>query len=158
MSCELFTNCMMFHLLTAFPINTAEQEKYCITNVLKKPQHVNIHQFVRPVEQLNTYITQILCFYYSPNVNASTKHKNVPLTEAELGSHVLHMCPIQWQDQYNLNKKGITLMDMRLLLTLLVGINTSAPTRRANFIRNPRMFNRSHLIITINCCKLISTV
>jgi hypothetical protein len=37
MSCDLFNNCMMFHLLTAFPINAAEQEKYYILNVLKKP-------------------------------------------------------------------------------------------------------------------------
>ncbi len=27
MSCKLFKDCVMFHLLTAFPINTAEQEK-----------------------------------------------------------------------------------------------------------------------------------
>jgi hypothetical protein len=33
----LFDDCMMFHLLTAFPINAVEQEKYYITNVLKKP-------------------------------------------------------------------------------------------------------------------------
>jgi hypothetical protein len=31
---ELFNDCMMFHLLTAFPINAAEQEKYYISNVL----------------------------------------------------------------------------------------------------------------------------
>jgi hypothetical protein len=53
---ELFNNCVMFHLLTAFPINAAEQEKYYILNVLKKPQHVNMHQFIRRVEQLNAYI------------------------------------------------------------------------------------------------------
>jgi hypothetical protein len=29
MSCKSFTNCMMFYLLTASPINAAEQEKYC---------------------------------------------------------------------------------------------------------------------------------
>jgi hypothetical protein len=34
MSCKLFNDCVMFHLLTAFPINAAEQEKYYITNVL----------------------------------------------------------------------------------------------------------------------------
>jgi hypothetical protein len=34
MSCKLFNNCVMFHLLTAFPINAAEQEKYYISNVL----------------------------------------------------------------------------------------------------------------------------
>jgi hypothetical protein len=28
------------------------------------------------------------------------------------------MCPLQWQDQYNMNKKGMTPMDMHLLLTL----------------------------------------
>jgi hypothetical protein len=34
MSHELFNDFVMFHLLTAFPINAAEQEKYHITNVL----------------------------------------------------------------------------------------------------------------------------
>jgi hypothetical protein len=67
MSCESFNNCIMFHLLTAFPINTAEQEKYYITNALKKPQQVNVCQFVRRVEQLNAYIAQMPCFYYSPS-------------------------------------------------------------------------------------------
>ncbi len=37
MSCKLFYDCMMFHLLTVYPINAAKQEKYYITNVLKKP-------------------------------------------------------------------------------------------------------------------------
>jgi hypothetical protein len=41
MSSKLFNNCMMFHLLTLFPINAAEQENYYITNVLKKPQRIN---------------------------------------------------------------------------------------------------------------------
>ena len=62
------------------------------------------------------------CFYYSPNANASTKPENVPFTEAEQGAHVLHMCPLQWQDQYNMNKKGMMPMDMHLLLTLLEAI------------------------------------
>ncbi len=108
-----------FYLLTAFPINVAEQEKYYITNVLKKPQRVNVRQFVCRVEQLNAYIAQMLCFYYSSNANVSTKPKNILFTDAELGSHVLCMCPIQWQDQYNMNKKGMTPMDMRFLFTLL---------------------------------------
>jgi hypothetical protein len=62
------------------------------------------------------------CFYYSPNANASTKPENVPFTEAELGAHVLRMCPIQWQNQYNMNEKGMMPMDMRSLLTLLKAI------------------------------------
>jgi hypothetical protein len=32
------------------------------------------------------------------------------------------MCPIQWQDQYNLNERSNTPMDMRMLLTLLEAI------------------------------------
>jgi hypothetical protein len=122
MSSKLFNDCILFHLLTAFPVNAAEQEKYYISNVLKKPQHVNVCQFVCRVEQLNAYIAQMPCFYYSPNANASTKPENIPFMEAELGSHVLRMCPIQWQDQYNMNKKGMMPMDMRLLLTLLEAI------------------------------------
>jgi hypothetical protein len=51
MSCKLFSNCIMFHLLTMFPINAAEQEKYYVINVLKKPQHINLRQFVHCVEQ-----------------------------------------------------------------------------------------------------------
>jgi hypothetical protein len=122
MNCELFNNCVMFYLLTAFPINAAEQEKYYISNVLKKPQRINVRQFIWHVEQLNAYIAQMSCLYYSPHANASTKPKNVPFTEAELGAHVLHMCPLQWQDQYNMNKKGMIPMDMRLLLMSLEAI------------------------------------
>jgi hypothetical protein len=122
MSHKLFNDCVMFHLLTAFPINAAEQEKYYISNVLKKPQRINVRQFVRHVEKLNAYITKMPCFYYSPNANASTKPKNIPFTEAELGAHILRMCPLQWQDQYNMNKKGMTPMDMHLLLTSLEAI------------------------------------
>ncbi len=96
--------------------------KYYITNLLKKPQRVNIRQFVCQVEQLNAYIAQLLCFYYSPNTNASTKPENILFTEAELGSHVLQMCPIQWQDKYNMNEKGMMPMDMLLLLTSLEAI------------------------------------
>jgi hypothetical protein len=80
MSCKSFNNCIMFHLLTAFPINAAEQETYYISKVLKKPQCINVRQFVCHVEQLNAYIAQMACFYYSPNANASTKLKNVPFT------------------------------------------------------------------------------
>ncbi len=132
-SCKSFNNCMMFHLLTMFPINAAEQEKYYITNVLKKPQRVNVRQFVHQVEQLNAYIAQMPCFYYSPNANASTKLKNILFMEAELGSHVLCMCPIQWQNQCNMNEKGMMPMDMHSLLTSLEASSASAPRRRPNW-------------------------
>ncbi len=118
------------YLLTVFPINAAEHEKYYISNVLKKSQRVNVHQSVHRVEQLNAYIAQMLCLYYSSNANASTKPENIPLTEAELEAHVLHMRPFQWQDQYNMNKKGMMPMDMCLLLTLLEAIECVCTYKR----------------------------
>jgi hypothetical protein len=40
---------------------------------------------------------------------------NVPFTKADLASHVLQMCLHKWQDQYNLQEKGMTPMDMHSL-------------------------------------------
>jgi hypothetical protein len=54
--CESLNECVMFNLLTVCPNNAAEQEKCYLSNVLKKPQRVGIHQFVQPVEQLNAYV------------------------------------------------------------------------------------------------------
>jgi hypothetical protein len=145
MSRKSFYNCVMFHLLTAFPINVAEQKKYYITNVLKKPQCINVCQFVGRVEQLNAYIAQMPCFYYSPCANASTKPENVLFTEAELGAHVLRMCPLMWQDQYNLNKKGMTPMDMRLLLTSFEAIKrvcTYEKGKLENFEKSNKSSNK----------------
>jgi hypothetical protein len=142
MSHESFNNCVMIHLITAFPINTAEQEKYYILNVLKKTQRVNIHQFVRCVEQLNAYIAQMPCFYYGPNANASTKPENVPFMEAELGRHMLRMCPIQWQDQYNMNEKGMTPMDMRSPLFLLETIKRVCTYKKGKLESSKKSSNK----------------
>ncbi len=90
---ELFDKCVMFHLLTVLSNNTAEQEKYYLSNVLKKPQRVGIHQLVQRVEQLNAYVMQLPCWYYSPSYNAGMMTANVPFTKADLASHVLWMCP-----------------------------------------------------------------
>ncbi len=121
---ESFDKCIMFHLLTVFPNNAAEQEKYYLSNVLKKPQRVGIRQFVQRVEQLNAYIVQLQlpCWYYSPSYNAGMIPANVLFTEADLARHVLRMCPHQWQDQYNLQEKGMTPMDMHSLQASLKAI------------------------------------
>ena len=122
MSRKSFEDCVMFHLLTVFPNNAAEQERYYITNVLKKPQRVSIRQFVQRVEQLNSYIAQLPCWYYSNSVNAKTVPMNVSFPEADLASHVLRMCPYAWQDQYNLHEKGGAPTDIRSLLQSLEAI------------------------------------
>ena len=122
MSRMSFEDCVMFHLLTVFPNNAAEQERYYITNVLKKPQRVSIRQFVQRVEQLNSYIAQLPCWYYSPSVKVKTVPMNVSFAEADLASHVLRMCPYTWQDQYNLHEKGGAPTDIRSLLQSLEAI------------------------------------
>ncbi len=85
----------MFHLLTVFPNNAAEQGKYYLSNVLKKPQRVGVRQFVQRIEQLNAYVVQLPCWYYSPNYVNGMMPANVLFTEADLASHVLRMCPHQ---------------------------------------------------------------
>jgi hypothetical protein len=118
-SCESFNNCIMFHLLTVFPINAAEQEKYYILNVLKKPQHVSVLTLCRAAQCLHPPDAVLLL---QPQCECQHQAREGSVTEAELGSHVLHMCPLQWQAQYNMNKKGMMPMDMRLLLTSLGAI------------------------------------
>jgi hypothetical protein len=53
----------MVRLLTVFPNNAAEQERYYLMNVLKKPQHIIVRQFVHHVVQLNPYIMQLPCWF-----------------------------------------------------------------------------------------------
>jgi hypothetical protein len=132
MSCKSFDDCVTFHLLTLFPNNAAEQERYYIMNVLKKPQRASIHQFVQCVEQLNSYILQLPCWYYSPSVKANTIPMNVPFAKADLSSHILRMCPYAWQDQYNLHKKGGTPVDMRLLRLSLEAIECICGQERSD--------------------------
>jgi hypothetical protein len=47
---------------------------------------------------------------------------NVPFTEADLAIRVLRMCSHQWQDQHNLQEKGMTPMDMHSLQASLKAI------------------------------------
>ncbi len=92
---ESFNDCVLFHLLTVFPNNAAEQENYYLSNMLKKPQRVGVRQFVQCIEQLNTYVVQLPCWYYSLSYNPGMIPVNVPFTEADLASHILRMCPHQ---------------------------------------------------------------
>jgi len=91
--CKSFNDCVMFHLLTVFPNNAAEQEKHYFSKVLKKPQRVGVCQFVQCIEQLNAYVGQLPCCYYSLSYNPGMTLANVPFSEADLASHLLSMCP-----------------------------------------------------------------
>jgi hypothetical protein len=99
--------------------------------VLEKPQQVGVLQFVQRVEQLNAYVVQLPCWYHSPSYVTGMIPANVSFTEADLASHLLRMCPHQWQDQYNLQEKGMTPMDMRTLLASLEAIERVCTHKKA---------------------------
>jgi hypothetical protein len=122
----------MFHLLTVLPNNAAEQEKYYLSNLLKKPQRVGVCQFIQCVEQLSAYVAQLPCWYYSSSYHAGMTPANVPFSKADLASHVLRMCPHQWQDQYNLQEKGMTPMDMHSLQASLEAIEHVCTPEKAH--------------------------
>ncbi len=132
-----FNDCIMFHLLGVFSNNAAKQEKYYLSNKLKKPQRGGICQHV---EQLNVYIPRLPCWCYSMSYNAGMTPANGPFTAVDLASHILWMCPQQWQDQYNLLEKGMTPVDMRLLLTSLEAIECVCTQEKANTSSSKKAF------------------
>jgi hypothetical protein len=133
----------MFHLLTVFPNIAAEQGKYYLSNVLKKPQRVGVHQFVQLLEQLNTYVAQLPCGYYHPSYNPGMILANDLFTKADLASQDLWMCPHQRQDQYNLHKKGMTSVDMRSLQVSLKTIEQVCTQDKAHAQSGKKVFQKN---------------
>ena len=104
-------------MLTVFNYIAMEQQKFYISNVLKKPHRVTVRAFFIRVEQLNSFIGLLLSLYYSPRVNQATLPV-VPFTEAELANSFLCMCPDSWQNQYTLSQETIPQDYHRLLIVL----------------------------------------
>jgi hypothetical protein len=75
---------------------------------------------------------QLPCWYYSLSYVTGMMPANVLFTEANLASHILRMCPQQWQDQYNLHEKGATPMDMRSLQVSLEAIERVCTPEKAH--------------------------
>jgi hypothetical protein len=140
--CKSFNDCVMFHLLNVFPNKMDEQERYYITNVLKKPQCISMHQFVMHVEQLNSYIAQLPCWFYSPSAKPSSIPMNVLLAKAVLASHILWMCPLMWQDQFNLHKKGMAPVNIPLFLMSLEAIEHACAREKSNTKLNKKASNK----------------
>eukprot|EP00804_Cyclotella_cryptica_P027897 CCRYP_003796-RA/>CCRYP_003796-RA protein AED:0.34 eAED:1.00 QI:0/0/0/1/1/1/2/0/430 len=100
-----------------FRHDVGEALKDYITNMLKKPNRVLIHQFFVQVEQLNSYLETLPCLYYSPKANQATK-KILPLDDVDLATHLLCMCPAKWQTQYDLTENTTPVSTRALLLVL----------------------------------------
>jgi hypothetical protein len=76
--------------------------------------------FFTCVEQLNNYVKYLPSIYNSPKATESTQLA-VPYTEAQLTVQLLRMCPVHWQNQYDLNQNMIP-QDTRRLLAILENI------------------------------------
>ena len=114
---ESFDDCVTFHLLTVFASDAAEQQRFYISNVLKKPARVPVRHFFQPVEQLNGYLAHLPSLYNSPRATVQTKPV-APFDEAELANLLLRMCPPSWNNQYDLIQETVP-QSMRKLLSIL---------------------------------------
>jgi len=117
---QSFQDCMTFHLLDMFPSDAAEQQRFYISNVLKKPQRVTVRNFFQRVEQLNGYLSYLPCIYDSPRATPATKPV-AAFDEAELANLLLRMCPESWQDQYDLTQDSLP-QSVRKLLGVLENV------------------------------------
>ena len=97
---QSFEDCVRFHLLTVFPLDTAEQERYYINVHLKKHTRVLIRHFVARILQLNSYLGTLPGVYDSPKAIGKTK-RTTPFDEVDLAQLILKMCPMEWQNQPN---------------------------------------------------------
>ena len=59
LSAQSFEDCVTFHLLTVFPLDAAEQERFYVNVHLKKPIRVLTCHFVARVQQLNSYLGRL---------------------------------------------------------------------------------------------------
>jgi hypothetical protein len=124
---QSFKDCVKFHLLTVFPLNAAENERYYLNVHLKNPARVLICHFVARILQINSYLGTLLGVYDSPMAIAKTK-RITPFDEVDLTQLILKMCPMEWQNQYSLSQ-GIIPQDMGSLMDTLKIIKKGEMTK-----------------------------
>ena len=69
------------------------------------------------MEQLNSYLETLPGLYDSRKANSATKPVT-PLEDADLATHLLRMCPVKWQRQYDLMNNSTPVSTRDLLLVL----------------------------------------
>ena len=125
---DSFRECVQLHLQTVFRTDAAEQERFYISNGLKKPNRVPIRDFVQRIQRLNGYVELLPCLFYSSKAAKSTKVCG-PFDDADLASHILRMVPRNWQDQYELSG-ALVPQNVRELLEVLERIEKAYPTEK----------------------------
>jgi hypothetical protein len=67
---------------------------------------------------------------------------NIPFAVADLASHVLLMCPLRWQDQFNLHEKGMTPVEIYSLRMSIESIERVCTQEKANAQCNKKASNK----------------
>jgi hypothetical protein len=141
----------MLHLQQVFRHDAGKALKYYITNTLRKPNRIPIHQFLVSIKQLNSYLKMLPYLYYSPSANPATKQV-LPLDDADLTTHLLRMCPAKWQTQYDLMEKTFPVNTRALLLILEKIENNAEVEAKPPSVIKPRGAKGKHKTETIDSC------
>jgi hypothetical protein len=120
--------CEIFHLLWVFQSDAAEIQKFYIGNGSKKSNIVPIRQFMQRIHQLNGYLDQLPCLFYSKCTTKLTKVMK-PFNDVDLASHILRMVPRNWQDQYKLTGASVP-QSVHKLLEVLEHVEKAFPTKK----------------------------
>ena len=91
--------------------------------------------------QLNIYIKDLPCLFYSPSVSLHMQ-KVESFTDAELACNILCMCLLKWQDQYHLLEKCYP-VGVKPLLLILECIEAVHPVNKASTASKPPKYQGS---------------
>jgi hypothetical protein len=92
---------------------------------------------------LHTHTQSPVIQLTTPSAKSSTIPANLPFTKADLASHFLRMCLLIWQDHFNLHKKSMTPVDMRLLLMSLKDVERVCKQEKSTAPSNKKSYNKS---------------
>jgi hypothetical protein len=82
-------DCIELHKLTVLPADAAEEQRFYVQQVVRKPQRVTIRQYMLRMGVLNDYIAHLPSIFYSSKAVASTVKGNVIFGDGELASIIL---------------------------------------------------------------------
>jgi hypothetical protein len=115
---QSLTDCIKFHKLMVFTINTAERLKYYLMCSIKKPIRWSIQMHISRMEALNKYLGILPTIKNSPLAVASTEMGNVPFTKATHASIILSHLPVAWRNQYDLTHSTVPESPRAMLMDL----------------------------------------
>ncbi len=113
-------DCIELHKLTIISVDTAEKQRYYMTQAVKKPQQATVPQYIACMGILNNYLSHLPTVFNSPMAIEGTKKGSVPFNEADLAGIVLNSVPVSWMNQYNMTH--MTLPHARLHVTVCVTV------------------------------------